>query len=490
MKIKTKSFFIIILLLMVNSIFANENRVVAIGDMKITIEDIDRQVNLFQIAGNNAWLKSNDTSNSWTDFTLFNNTESGDIKRHWDAQKTSFTFFGFRGQKHINQKQIFYGEIYYNWDHRYKVNQAIEKNPYAPDPFVLADSTAGTFNYLGPQIFVAYAYQITPSFSAGLSIRYNINKGLKTIYTMPEIIDRDTELSLDLAYSITPNITAGFSYKPYQKQEITSLVKQPDGKDPQTYRYRGEFVFRKNTGSFERRAIFEGYQLIPQLAFKSDYYDGVILFNYIYNWHELYDNPSKRYYDGFYQGKQYIINSVFRFYTNSNHNNIFALEYKFNNLQDWARNPNAELLIHQAEYNQHTFVAGYSHLFSELPLLAAIETSFYYDATTKDDYLAQIFRNGINRNFKTNLGFEYSMKNNLALRGGIIYNQYDEDPIWNYFGSYSGLYMTFGVGYIYKKTVMDLYGFIGKSANNSIFDETNIRTSKKLNFSFEIKQYF
>jgi len=483
------TYFLLLIFLSAKIALSNNNRVMAIGNMQISIEDIDRQINLFQIAGNNAWLKTND-STSWTDFRIYNDIVSGDIRRHWDAQKTSYSYIGFRGQKHIDDKQVFYGEVYYNWDYRYKMNQAIDKYPYEPDPFVLADSTAGDFNYLGPEISVIYSYRITDSFSAGISIYYNINRGLKTIYSMPEIIERESYLSLDLAWSITPHIIAGLSFKPYQRQQITNLVKQPDGTDPQTYRYRGEFVFRKSLASNERRSLHEGYELVPQIALHGAHYDGVILFNYTYLWHELYDNPSQRLYDGFYQGQQYTFNSVFRYYINENHNDFFSLSYKYRKLTDWARNPNAFLLIYQADYDQQTLMAGYSHRFSSLPLLTAIELSYLYDSTLKDDYLAQIFRDGINQNIKASLGLEYLLKNNMAFRGGVIYNQYDEDPVWNYFGSYSGVYLTFGVGYNYKNLVMDLYGIIGKSSNKLFNDGMGIKTNKKINFSFEIKQYF
>ena len=483
------TYLLLLILPQGKALLADNNRVMAIGNMQIAIEDIDRQINLFQIAGNNAWLKTNDTT-SWTDFRIYNNTLSGDIRRHWDPQMTSFSYIGFRGQKHIGERQVFYGEVYYNWDYRYKMNQAIDKYPYQTDPFVLADSTAGDFNYLGPEISVIYSYIITNNFSAGVSLYYNINKGLKTIYTMPEIIDRESNLSLDLAWSVTPHITLGFSYKPYQRQAITKLVKQPDGKDPQTYRYRGEFVFRKSTASSDRRALFNGYKLIPQIGLHGVHYDGVILFNYTYLWHELYDNPSQRLYDGFYQAQQYIFNGVFRYYVDENRKDLFSLSYNYRKLKDWAQNPNAYLLIYQANYSQNTFMAGYSHRFSSTPLLTAVEFYYLHDSTIKNDYLAQVFRDGTNQNFKASLGVEYLMKNNIALRGGLIYNRYDEAPVWNYFGSYSGLNLTLGVGYIYKNMVMDLYGIIGKSSNNPFDNGVNIKTNKKINFSFEIKQYF
>ncbi len=483
------TYIFVFIILWVKPLMSNNNRVKAIGNMKITVEDIDRQINLFQIAQNNACLKSND-STGWTDFRIYNNYLSGDIRRHWDAQTNSLSYFGFRGQKHISENQVFYGDVYYIWDYRYKMNQAIDKYPYEPDPFVLADSTAGTFNYFGPAISAIYAYNMTDNFSVGISIYYNINEGLKTIYTMPEIIDRESNLSLDLAWLITPHITVGLSFKPYQRQQITKLVKQPDGKDPQTYRYRGEFIFRKSTSSSDRRSLFEGYELIPQIALHGDHYDGVLLFNYIYQWHELYDNPSQRLYDGFYQGEQYIFNSVFRCYLDEKHNDLFSLSYKYRKLNDWARNPNAYLLIYQADYNQNSVIGGYSHRFASLPLLAAVEFSYFHDSTVKNDYLAHVFRKGINHNIKLSIGGEYLIENNLALRSGIIYNKYDEDPVWNYFGSYAGINLTVGIGYIYKNMVMDLYGIIGKASNTPSIGETDSKKNQKINFSFEIKRYF
>ncbi|MCD4691419.1 MAG: hypothetical protein K8R79_00775 [Calditrichales bacterium] len=479
---------VILLLLFFQSITANDSRLKAMGEMTISVPDIDCQINLYQFAGNAAWLKANDSLN-WMRYTLFGQNEWGGLRRYWDARKVQLYYPGFTGQKHINENQTFLGEVRFNMDYQYQVNKAIEKNPYALDPFVLTDSTEGDFFYYGPEIFVAFSQRITPSLYLGATLYYNINRGLKEIYTRPEIIHTNIGVSLDIAYSINQSLTLGLSFNPYHIQNITKLVKQPDGQSPQTFRYRGEFEFRKGSGTKDRTAIYEGFEIRPQLAFQTKNIESVVYLGYYYQWHEIFDGTTKRYYDGNYQAQHYFLNTVLRYHLGEDKQTSLAFAYKFLYIEDWAKEPKAGLLFYQAFYRIHKTTLGLSHRFSDLPLEAAVEIHHQYFDPRKNDYLAHLYRKGKNLNLELHTGIEYKYNPRLHFRLGFIYLDYQEAEKWNYFGNYNGPKVTGGIGYYFKKFELDLFGKYGIMNGTS----THINSDKRrenCNIIIQLKHYF
>jgi len=266
------SYVILIGFLIIFKLHASDTRLNAMGDMTYSVPDIYSQVNLYLFSGNVAGLKANDSTN-WMYYTANSTNNWGSLKRHWDAKENQFHNFSFSGLKHLGANQVFYGYVRYNWDYRLDVNNAIEKEPYGIDPFVLADYTEGNFLYHGPEIFAAYNHTISPSISWGIGLYYYINRGLKNIATESEIISREINASFNFIYRVSPQVSVGLSFIPYQTQDITKLVTQIDGLIPVTRRYRGEFLYREKTTTQDRTAVFEGYQLKPQIAYKNEYFE-------------------------------------------------------------------------------------------------------------------------------------------------------------------------------------------------------------------------
>ncbi len=486
MKVTKRTIFLsVILFLFAGSLSATDKRLRAMGEMKIAIPDIDNQVNLYQWAGNSAWLKINDSLN-WMRYSANSLNDWGQLKRKWDAEKTRNNFFSFSGQKHITDSQVFYGEIRYNWDYRFGVDQTIEKTPYAPDPFVLADSNSGDLSYLGPQALVIFNHQLSSRFYWGASFYYNINRGLKNTFTRPEIINRQIEGSLDMAYRLNDRLTLGMSFRPSYIQDITKLVKQPDGSEPITYRYRGEFEFRQKTGNNERHADYEGYDFSGQFSYQSRTWETVILGGYQYRWHEIYDSPTRRLYDGYYQGEGYFGRAALRYHRGLRKQTTIALDYQFNYLEDWAKEPIAGLLFNQAYYRNHQAALGFSHRFQIAPLETALELHYDLSNPYEADYLAHLKRKGYIRNFEMHAGGEYRISNRFSLRAGYIYKRYDEQKVWNYFGDNEGSGVTFGAGYYFKKIELDLYGRYGQMS--SLVNGDAWRQS--LFFMIQLKNYF
>ena len=86
--------------------YASDNRLKAIGNMTYSISDIQSQVNLYQIAGNNAVLKNND-STDWMIYTAETKNNWGKLKREWDAYKNQNSYLSFSGQKHLDENKMY-----------------------------------------------------------------------------------------------------------------------------------------------------------------------------------------------------------------------------------------------------------------------------------------------------------------------------------------------------------------------------------------------
>jgi hypothetical protein len=455
------------------------------GGMTYSVPDIYSKVNLYQFSGNIAGLKTND-SKSWMYYSANSYNNWGSLKRHWDANENQLHNISFSGLKHLGNNQVFYGYVKYNWDYRRDVTNAIEKEPYGIDPFVLADYTEGNFLYHGPKIFAAYNHTISPSISWGIGLYYYINRGLKNIATEPEIISREINASLSFIYRLFPDVFLGLSIIPYQTQDITKLVEQVDGLTPVTRRYRGEFLYREKTSKSDRNAVFEGYQIKPQIAYKNEYFENASYFNYFYQWHKIFDGTSTHLFDGYFQAQHFQFHTLTRFTLSPEYNSKLFIEYKFENIYDWAKEPNDELLIFQAKGNSHRISFGGSSNISDLPLLGAIEFHADFNNPQKIDYLAHKDRKGMITNLLIKTGFEYRLNHNFDIRLGYIYQEYFENEIWNYFGDYNGSRLTFGSGWRFNHFEFDTFGEIGLLSGNSYSE----RSRTFLNVIIQFKQYF
>lgn len=466
------------------SIYASDNRLKAIGNMTYSIPDIESQLNLYRIAENNAVLKNNDSTDSMI-YTAETKNNWGKLKREWDAYKNQYSFLSFSGQKHLDDNKIFYGDIRYNWDYRGDVDYAIEKKPYGFDPFVLTDYTTGSILYKGPEIFVAFNHLLSNSLYWGISINYNINRGLKTKSSEAEIIDRSIKASFDLVYNISENSRFGLSFSPYQTQDITKLVSQKDGLDPTIRRYRGEFEYRERTGTSDRTADYGGYVIKPQFAFNSENIEHIDYISYYYQWHKLYDGTSTRHYDGYFQAQHYGINTITRYKISDINKTYIFLAYQYQKYDDWGKGPELDLLISQDIYDSHLLNFGGSTFLQNLSSTIALEFCYQLEKPNQIDYLANRDREGDIINWIAKLGIENQIDSIIHIRYGFNFENYSENEVWDYFKDYEGYNFTFGIGWLFSNYEFD---FAGNYRIKSNKQDNGIQRSG-LNFSLQLKQF-
>jgi len=461
-------------------------RLPAMGGVAITVPDQSNQLNLYQFCGNVAWLKTNDSTN-WGHYSFINENEWGNLHRHWDAEALHLNGLVFSGQKHLSENQVFFGSVRYNRDFLGDVNYAIERTPYDLDPFVLADTTAGDFSWYGPQVFVAFSQRIFSNLYLGISLDYGIQRGLKLHKTMPEIITRSIQANLDIAYQITPTVSAGFSYRPFDRQEITDLAKQPDGSYPLSRRYRGEIKFSEHLTTTNRTSSYSGHEEQLQLAFKNKHSEAAIYAGYSYLWHELFDGTTQHIYDGYFQAESYFMNLALRTLWNKT---ILAMSYSFRYTEDWAKEPVADYLIYRANYIIHQGRIGFSHQFTTKPMILASEVVYESQTPDRNDLLGHQLRKGENINLEWHTGIELNTNQPWRFRAGYIYSKYSEDKIWNYFGNHQGPGFTLGFGYYGNRYQVEgayRYKLVEKSDTGAL--DLSVKR-ENMDVYLALKQYF
>lgn len=483
------SLMILLLFFLFSVVRASDKRLQAMGGIEVSVPDAEAQLNLWQFAQNAAGLKENDSLN-WGRYSLNSLNQWGSLHRNWDPDGVYQKVFYFSGQKHISHDQIFFGAVQYNHDRLSKVNQAIDPRPYDTDPFVLADSVRGDFIYYGPKITVAFSQRLLPNLFLGISLDYAISEGLKKQFTRPEIIGRYINTSIDLAYRPDSSWVLGFSFRPFDLQDITRLVRQPNGISPVIRRYRGEFEYSKYVSTGDRTAHYKGWEAAPQMSFKNRRLEGAVVAAYRYVWQEIYDGTSQRVYDGNYESTLYSVNTAWRYRPVGMLNTVFAIRYAFEYLQDWADEPLAGFMIYQSWQRAHHFTAGFSHRFSASPILLATEIHYDLFNPRKNDYLAHRLRTGLITNLEWHSGLEISGGKNWRFRGGYVYTTYTEDNIWNYFGNYRGPGFTYG--FEYSGSDFQVEGaFVYKAFLRSDFRPPDARIErKKMDLFISYKQFF
>ncbi len=441
-------------------------RPLASGDMSLALPDTNRQLNLYQFAGNSAWLQMNDKGN-WLKITLGNKSSRGDLRRFWDAYGVYDNAVTFSGQKHVADNQTFFGYVRYHMDYKERVNRAIDIEPYDFDPFVLSDSTEGDFFYSGPQVFVVFSHRPFQKLWWGVSLDYQIYRGLKKIYSMPEIVRRKIALDLSLAWAVGKSLTLGISMRPYDINDLTDLVLQPDGVNPVVLRYRGEFYFHSATSKDDRTAISRGAEVIPQLMYRNRRLEGILTAGYYYRWYEVYDNETQRNYDGYYQGERYYFNTAWRYYFSDLRQTGLSLGYRFGYMADWAEEPVKRYVIYRSYRHQHRLTAGFFKKFNRWK--AALETDYDYLLPDKRDYLAHSFRRESLTTLNVRAGALWDVSQSIQLQGGVIFSKYREGAVWNYFGDFNAMLGTVGISYAFKNYILEFYSKLGRMSglNNS-----------------------
>ncbi len=428
------------------------------------------KINLYDYARNSAWLKENDSTN-WMIISTQSENSWGDLRRFWDPYGEYRNALTFSGQKHISPTQTFYGAITYHYDYISRMNQAIDIQPYGLDPFVISDSTEGDFSFNGPTVHVVYGQKISSRLWWGMGLDYGIYRGLKKVYSMPEIIRRKIKLDVSLAYRFNPHLVVGLSARPYDTRDNTKIVKQPDGTEPLILRYRGEQMFTAVVSKSDRFAIYNGMEWQSQIMLEFARLNGILTLGYYYRWMEVYDNERLRLHDGYYQGQHYYVNTLWHYALDAQKNSFVTFGYRFRYIGDWAEEPVKKWAIYRSFQRRHQISLGLFKKLSTLPFAVYTNSVFDYWLPDRRDYLAHIYRDASIHNWQIMLGGRWQVNAFLTLQAGVDFNQYRESAIWHYFGDFNSWGGECEASYRYGAKLFQFYLRYGKE-KSSVFDFT------------------
>jgi len=428
------------------------------------------QINLYEYARNSAWLQENDSTN-WMIISTHSDNSWGDLRRFWDPYGEYRNALTFSGQKHISPTQTFYGAITYRYDYVSRMNQAIDIQPYALDPFVISDSTEGDFSFNGPTVHVVYGQQISSRLWWGMGLDYGIYRGLKKVYSMPEIIRRKIKLDVSLAYQLNSHFTFGLSVRPYDTRDNTKIVKQPDGTEPLILRYRGEQVFTAVVSKSDRFAIYNGTEWQSQVMVEFSRLRGMLVLGYYYRWTEVYDNERLRLHDGFYQGEHYYVNTLWRYALNEQKNSFVTLGYRFRYIGDWAEEPVKKWAIYRSFQRRHQMRLGLFKTLHSSPFAVYADGVFDYWLPDRRDYLAHLYREASISNLQITAGGLWHVNPYFTLQAGVRFDQYRESAVWHYFGDFKSWGGECKASYRYGAKLFQVYLRYGKE-QSSVSDFT------------------
>ncbi|APF19211.1 hypothetical protein Calab_3523 [Caldithrix abyssi DSM 13497] len=477
-------FVLICFLIMAGQSFAGNIHQWRVGAIEIAIPANINEINLYHFSQNSAWLEASDSLN-WMTISFNSQNSWGELRRWWDAYGVHQNDVRFTGQKHVSPTQAFYGSVQYNMDYLSDVNRAIEIEPYAPDPFVPCDSMQGDFSYIGPQVEATFSHRLLKNLWWGVGLNYKIYRGLKKVYSMPEIIRRKITTDLSLAYRLSGSIVIGLSLKPFDVLDIIKIARQPDGTSPIIFRYRGEFLFTSITSTDDRNARTKGLDVQPQIMFDFTRLKGVMNVGYKYVWHEVYDSPLVRRYDGYYQGQDYYFSTLWRYFLSASMKNSLSLRYRFRYLEDWAEEPVKRMAIYRSYQRFHHLTIGFSRKMGSLhPLTVAIESDYQRILPDKRDYLARIYRNEPISAFDLKIGGIYSPYPRWYIQTGMWYRVYNEPEIWHYYGDYRAKGGALGVAFYQGKTIWLLNADFGQKQGVS-----NHRSQNQINVQIQLRKF-
>ncbi len=457
----------------------------AMGGITTTINSAYHPLDLYGFGGNYAWLQESD-SLTWGRYQLASHNDWGTLHRLWDAETVHQNGFIFTGQKRLSDSQLFYGKIAYNRDFYGSVAHAIESDPYAHDPFVLTDTTVGDFNWYGPQVLAVFSQRLFGNLFLGLSVNYGIQRGFKALNSMPEIISRTIGGSVSLAYRLNTNMELGISFHPFDRQDITKLATLPDGTAPLIRRYLGEMVYSEYLTKNDRTANYNGHEERLQFSLHTSSLLMVVLGGYGYLWHELYDGTTQQYFNGFFQEESYFFKTALQKHWNRF---VFGMRYGLTINKNWAKEPKGNLRIYDADYFQQDLRVGVLYRPQAQPLLLTAEVSYNEERPNRNDYRARDYRQGKNSKIMWHTGMELNTNNPFRIWAGYIYTQYEEAPVWNYFGDYSGPAFTAGAAYhsnTFEMAASIKYGMVTRTHSHM----QHIIQRDHLYFNLELRQFF
>ena len=426
--------------------FADSLRNSTMGNVFIAQVDEDSQLNPYDYGRNPGYLFY-DFAGAWNRFAATFSHETGTLKRPLDPRTLDDLFGAFIGQRKLSANQVVWGSFRYDRLQQRDMYRSIEFDPYN-DPFYLTDTTIGNTTYYGPSIKVDYALRLSPKFTIGAGLDYDISTGLKDYYTRPQIVHNFFRGNFGVIVEPIPQWLFGFMVRPIRLQNRTEFQKTDEGFDNLIKRYAGAGIYEIRTfESYTIRELLWGIELDMQNFYMTDRVKVGTIFTYGLTQNKIKYNISFPEEIGFFQDQTYGLKFLAR-YTPAGSALVLGLAGEASNGAAWAKRPRFDnVLLFDNPVKLRSIGAGASYAFNSIGLVLTGEYVLSGYRIEADDFGANKFpKVDITQNIGR-LGAEYRAFNVYSIRGGVEVTDFPIDRWLQLPANMTRYRFTGGLGY-------------------------------------------
>ena len=387
-----------------------------------TLFDKKEKVNPYYFGYNPAWLGS-EVSNELLFLKSNVNYETGDFKKFTDPGNIRYYSITATGKKLIDSSQIFRGSFGFQRTENNNWQWFFTRDYSSGSPFLIGDSTSGNTRMNGIIMSAEYAANIFDKFNIGLSLKYNVDEGLKFAHPRPTSKDREINFNAGMAYKIDDNITLGLKASVYDNIEHIDYSQDPGILTTEIIliKFRGfDFpnVFRMTTES--RYSYNNGYSAgLNFLYDKSPNFKLTAFADAGFNKINVKDGDINPLNEGFWKNNSYNAGLASLFKLNSS--TYLSFLYKFELDSNWAEFPPYNVVYSNNSYTEHSVMSGVEYSFDN-NLTAGLEAGIKYISNNFNDYYSHIFSKSSLMSYILNLGLKTNWSNKLSSFVSIGYN--------------------------------------------------------------------
>ena len=440
----------------------NALRLRSLSNASLALEDRDNSVNPLDFGRNPSWLHR-DFDYPYIRFAANLEEISGGLRRENDPNLVNDLFVGFAGVKTLGERQVVRGYIDYQRLWNRGVYRSLEPDPYN-DPFYLRDLTRGDFEYYGPRASVDWSLRLRDGLYIGAGFDYEINTGLKQVYTRPEIVHNYFRGVFGLAWEPVNRWVIGAAYRPLRLQNRTKFAKPDEGYDNVIQSYAGDHIYEVRTfSSYQIMEVLLGHEAMLQAFYMRDELNAGLVARIGISENEVKHNPTRQFEKGFWSEDLLDLQLRARY---APRGRPFSLGVKggLTRNDGWGIRPEfPEVLLYDNPFFMYTAGAGVAWRFMPIDVTLIGEYVFEKYDIEVSDFGGNLFRTA---DMVTNIGRFAGEKRILdvySFRAGFEYVDYPVDRWVKMPRNIDSSRITGGLGYYVGGWNIDLHLAYGRS---------------------------
>ena len=404
----------------------DEIRIRSLADARLALEDRDNRINPYDFGRNPAWLMQ-DFEVHYLRFSSSLYEISGDLRRDFDPHLVNDLYFSAEGNKLLSDRQAVMGYIDFQRLRDREVYRSLENDQYN-DPFYLNDQTTGDFNYLGPRASVDWSIRLQDGLWLGLGGDYNINFGLKQVYTRPQIVHNYSQGIVGLTWQPAGRWVLGIVGSRARLQNVTNFSRPDEGFDNVIQGYSGDAIFEvRSFSSYKITEIEMRYNVDLQGFYLGDELKAGVTARGGISENDVKYNATRQFPKGYW--REDLVDVDFRArYAPSGKSLALGVSARYINNDGWGVRPDfAEVLLYDNPYSMYSAGIGLAYRFVPDDLMILGEYIYKkYDIEVYDNG-ASLYRKADHTSNIGRIALEKNISNVYSFRVGYEFIDYPMD---------------------------------------------------------------